>query len=229
MEVPHARHILCTFFVHIYKATLKSYSPLKATASCSSAGTRRTRAIAWRARIFGVAAPDTLISFFFFFLIQAYYERAEGARARQQHVRRLWLQPRRAREYAKRARTQGINITLVDDEWIDDNAISRTDPIMVGVVRDLGEEQASDAHSHLTIRMIPAVFKRHYRIHEYDGLETIQLLYARWFVDQARDVLLSSSDDDANKKVQALNGLLSAYAEHSGVQAAHVQKGSPSA
>lgn len=75
----------------------------------------------------------------------------------------------------------GLGLTFVEDTywghwelpdgvyWYDSD-LSRTDPFLVQVVEELGEEAESNAAS-LSIRELPEGTK--YRIDEYDGLETV--------------------------------------------------------
>jgi hypothetical protein len=74
-------------------------------------------------------------------------------------------------------------------------------------------------YSRLRIHTVPTAFQRHYKINEYDGSESVKILYSRWFVDQARDVLHGTGS--SMSKLDALERLLVAYATHSGVHAAH--------
>jgi hypothetical protein len=52
------------------------------------------------------------------------------------------------------------------------NSISRTDPILVEVVKELGSEADADSYTKLTIVSLPAGTK--YHIAEYDGTEWIE-------------------------------------------------------
>jgi len=55
-------------------------------------------------------------------------------------------------------------------DWWDEKDLSRSDPILVQVVEELGEE-ANGMYARLEIEELPAGTL--YRIDEYDGLETV--------------------------------------------------------
>ena len=59
---------------------------------------------------------------------------------------------------------------LPDGEYWDDSDLSRTDPILVQVVEELGKE-ADGPSAVLAIDELPSGTL--YHIHEYDGLETV--------------------------------------------------------
>ena len=66
--------------------------------------------------------------------------------------------------------------------------IERDDPLMVQIVRELGA-RANGPHAQIELERIPAVYARHYSIHEYDGLEHVVLHRNAYRVDTARAIL----------------------------------------
>jgi hypothetical protein len=57
-----------------------------------------------------------------------------------------------------------------DGEYVSPRALSRTDPILIQVVEELGDK-ANDSCAKLCMIALPAGTK--YRIEEYDGFETV--------------------------------------------------------
>ena len=53
-----------------------------------------------------------------------------------------------------------------------DGDLSRTDPVLVQVVEELGSEKASGTHAKLNIEDVPTGIR--YHIHDYDGFESIR-------------------------------------------------------
>lgn len=51
----------------------------------------------------------------------------------------------------------------------------RHDPILIGVIKELGKDADRNSSTSLSVEKIPLEFKDCYRIDEYDGLETIDL------------------------------------------------------
>ena len=73
----------------------------------------------------------------------------------------------------------------------DENDIPRHDPVLVGVVKEMGTS-AFDRHAQLELRRIPAQYTNFYRIHEYDGNESIEILYDKYKVHAAKALLRSA-------------------------------------
>ena len=76
----------------------------------------------------------------------------------------------------------------VSDE---DDDIPRHDPVLVSIVKEMGTS-ASDRHAQLELRCIPAQYTNFYRIHEYDGRESIEILYDKYKVHAAKALLRSA-------------------------------------
>jgi hypothetical protein len=72
--------------------------------------------------------------------------------------------------YTKDSNGNWSHWELPDGKYWDGEDLSRTDPVLVQVVEELGEEADGD-YAKLAIYELPAGTL--YRIHEYDGLETI--------------------------------------------------------
>ena len=71
------------------------------------------------------------------------------------------------------------------------HSISRTDPVMVQIVRELGDK-ANSFYSRIVLEEIPARYANHYSITEYDGNETVQIEYDKYAVDRIREIMHNS-------------------------------------
>lgn len=67
----------------------------------------------------------------------------------------------------------------------------RTNSLMVQIVSELGDE-ASSQFAKIKLAHIPSRFEHHFKIEEYDGLESVIILYDKYAVDKIREIL---SDD----------------------------------
>ena len=66
--------------------------------------------------------------------------------------------------------------------------IARDDPLMVSIVKELGP-RASKFGGCIRIVEIPARFGKHFRISEYDGLESVVIKYSSYRVETAKALL----------------------------------------
>ena len=66
--------------------------------------------------------------------------------------------------------------------------ISRHDPVMVQIVREMGL-LASDRYAKVCLEMIPAQYVHHYSIREYDGMESVKVHRNAYKVEAARAIL----------------------------------------
>lgn len=86
-------------------------------------------------------------------------------------------------EYTEEAREDRFSTTMfgpmfhVNGEFFSDREIARDDPILISVVRELGEE-ANGRHAELKILTIPADVD--WQIDEYDGWEWIAEKHRTW-------------------------------------------------
>ena len=89
--------------------------------------------------------------------------------------------------------------TQVKYEW----EIGRADPLMVQICRELGDE-ADEEISKIAIGEVPRKFKDHLLIHEYNGLETVQIDIQRYKLDRINGILSDKvvSNDDKVKMAQ---------------------------
>lgn len=74
----------------------------------------------------------------------------------------------------------------------------RHDPVMVQIVREMGEA-ASGPYSKINLAPIPAEYKDHYGIHEYDGLESVFLKKNAYQLSLVRSLLADQTLSEADK------------------------------
>ena len=84
-------------------------------------------------------------------------------------------------------------------------AISRTDPVMIQVVRELGE-RANTLYSQILLDDIPLRFIDHYLIHEYDGNESVHIQYDQYALQEIQNIMNNTalSQDEKIKKTQTV-------------------------
>ena len=86
-------------------------------------------------------------------------------------------------------------------------AISRHDPVMVPIAKELGPTRASRSFGAIRVVTIPARFVEHYAILEYDGLESVELQYNSCRVETAKAVLKDESLTPAERVARATAAL----------------------
>lgn len=79
--------------------------------------------------------------------------------------------------------------------------VERTDPLMVRIVKEM-DGLASGAYAKVVVEEIPAQYVKHFRIVEYDGWESIQILHDSYALDQVRSVLDNEALSVEDKLVQ---------------------------
>ena len=72
--------------------------------------------------------------------------------------------------------------------------IDRTDPVMISIVKKLGNEANNSFHSDIVIEEIPLIYKNYYEIKEYDGLEEIIIKKNKYKVDMIRKIMNSGNE-----------------------------------
>jgi hypothetical protein len=70
--------------------------------------------------------------------------------------------------------------------------ISRTDPVMIQVVRELGP-RANSLHSRIRLEEIPSQYANYYSITEYDGNETVHIHYEQYAIECIEAVMNNSN------------------------------------
>ena len=89
------------------------------------------------------------------------------------------------------------------------DSLSRHDPHLIATVRELGP-RAVPSGCRLVIDYIPSEMKDHYKIVEYDGCESIILLYSQKVITEAREIATSSDSSlTSGQKLSQISEVLS--------------------
>lgn len=81
--------------------------------------------------------------------------------------------------------------TLLDESSYEHD-LSRDDPLMVQVIKELGPE-ANGKYAKIAMEEVPIKFKKHFLIGEYDGLENVQIDFQGYQMDKIRGILKDDS------------------------------------
>jgi len=87
-----------------------------------------------------------------------------------------WRMSEKARELYSLRRTKDSN-----------NYLSRrNDPILIQIYNELGDDFDESRTSTTMIQKIPKKYENHYYISEYDGLETVEINYTKYELDNLK-------------------------------------------
>lgn len=79
----------------------------------------------------------------------------------------------------------------------------RSDPIFIQIYKELGDEFDGVGHSKTGIEKIPKKYENHYIISEYDGLESVEIDYTKYELDNLKknikNILENNSIDNDEK------------------------------
>ena len=78
--------------------------------------------------------------------------------------------------------------------------ISRTDPVMIEIVKRLGKE-ANGTHANIDIHQVPLKYKDFFSVCEYDGYESVCILYYKYKLHQIQAAVDAQSDKLKIKQV----------------------------
>ena len=88
----------------------------------------------------------------------------------------------------------------------------RNDPILIQIYNELGDEFDEGKYSKTGIEKIPKKYENHYYISEYDGLETLEIDYTKYELDNLKknikDILIDNSIDN-NEKINQFKKIMS--------------------
>jgi len=89
------------------------------------------------------------------------------------------------------------------------NIRRRSDPILVQIYKELGDEFDGGKHSKTGIEKLPKKYEKYYIISEYDGLESIEIDYTKYELDhlkqKIKEILENNSIDNDEKIKQFTN------------------------
>lgn len=79
----------------------------------------------------------------------------------------------------------------------------RSDPILVQIYKELGDEFDEEKYSKTAIEKIPKKYEKYYIISEYDGLESVEIDYTKYELDhlkqKIKEILENNSIDNDEK------------------------------
>ena len=85
----------------------------------------------------------------------------------------------------------------------------RSDPILVQIYKELGDEFDGGKHSKTGIEKIPKKYEKYYIINEYDGLESVEIDYTKYELDhlkqKIKEILENNTIDNDEKIKQFIN------------------------
>jgi len=85
----------------------------------------------------------------------------------------------------------------------------RSDPILVQIYKELGDEFDGGDNSNTGIEKIPKKYEKYYIISEYDGLESVEIDYTKYELDnlkqKIKEILENNSMDNDEKIKQFIN------------------------
>jgi hypothetical protein len=85
--------------------------------------------------------------------------------------------------------------------------LRRHDPILIELYNLLGKEGMNDKHSCLELVKIPTKYINHYKIREYDGNESVIILYDKYKIDII-DVVLNAGDLSDRERMIAIRKIM---------------------
>ena len=90
-----------------------------------------------------------------------------------------------------------------------DSIRRRSDPILVQIYKELGDEFDWGKHSKTGIAKIPKKYEKYYIISEYDGLESVEIDYTKYELDhlkqKIKEILENNTIDNDEKIKQFIN------------------------
>ena len=86
----------------------------------------------------------------------------------------------------------------------------RSDPILVQIYKELGDEFDGGKYSKTGIEKIPKKYENHYIISEYDGLESVEIDYTKYELDNLKQKIkeiLENNSMDNDEKINQFNNI----------------------
>jgi hypothetical protein len=90
------------------------------------------------------------------------------------------------------------------------NIRKRSDPILVQIYKELGDEFDGGNHSKTGIEKIPKKYEKYYIISEYDVLESVEIDYTLYELDHLKQKIkeiLENNDIDNDEKIKQLTNM----------------------
>jgi TRAP-type mannitol/chloroaromatic compound transport system substrate-binding protein len=87
----------------------------------------------------------------------------------------------------------------------------RSDPILIQIYKELGDEFDDKKYSNTKIEKIPKKFECYYFISEYDGLETVEIDFTKYELDNLKKnikEILENNSIDNDEKINKLKKMI---------------------
>jgi hypothetical protein len=87
----------------------------------------------------------------------------------------------------------------------------RSDPILIQIYNELGDEFDEGKYSKTGIEKIPKKYENHYYISEYDGLERVEIDYTKYELDNLKKnikEILENNSIDNDEKINQFNFII---------------------
>ncbi len=115
--------------------------------------------------------------------------------------------------FSKEAKQLYCREMNVPEESVRFSRFSRTDPVMIRIVKDLGE-RANGNFSNICLERIDVKYENHFYIEEYDGYECVKIDYKEFKLERIR-AAIESEELALEAKVEAVRGILRLREEES--------------
>ena len=86
----------------------------------------------------------------------------------------------------------------------------RSDPLLIQIYKELGNEFDGEKYSKTGIEKIPKKYENYYFISEYDGLETVEIDYTKYEMDNLKKnikEILDNNSIDNDEKINQLKNI----------------------
>ena len=97
------------------------------------------------------------------------------------------------------------------DEFFYAERFERHDPVFLEIFHELGNDFNAEKYSKIKVKKIPKKYENHYDIHEYDGLERVDILYSKYEADvksqNIKNIVLHSTMSN-DEKIQELKKII---------------------
>lgn len=87
----------------------------------------------------------------------------------------------------------------------------RSDPILVQIYKELGDDFDGEKYSKTAIEKIPKKYEKYYIISEYDGLETVEIDYTKYELDNLKQnikEILENNSINNDEKINQFNKMI---------------------
>lgn len=86
-----------------------------------------------------------------------------------------------------------------------DYLLRRSDPILVQIYKELGDEFDGSGSSKTAIEKIPKKYENYYIISQYDGLEMVEIDYTKYELDHLKQKIKEILENDSMDNDEKIN------------------------